>query len=245
MIQFAAATDTGSVRSENQDRWLGDAELGLFAVADGLGGHAAGALAAQLAVDLLPRLVRRALSLAAPDAAEQVPRAVADEVKTLSQLVYQETRGQPAVNGTGTTLVLALVDGRHATIVHVGDSRAYLLREGKMRQLTGDHSLARRLIDNRTLPEAEVRRHPAARKLTQYIGMPPPIAPDAQRIAFLPGDLLLLSSDGLHGQVDDGGIAEILRAGGTVQGMGEKLVAASNRAGGRDNVTVVLISQTE
>ncbi len=290
MIDFAAITDVGRVRSENQDRWFADAELGLFLVADGLGGHAAGALAAQLVVDFLPRLVRRTLTTRtngtgaaaltpcpSPEyrrgetsdlipgpypQAEKEPRrerlrtyptngrgelhsAIADQVKVLSNLVYKETRGQPGVNGTGTTLVLALVDSRHAMIVHAGDSRAYLLRRGQLQQVTQDHTLAQLLVRNHELSASAVGQHPAAGRLTRYVGMPGAFAPDSQTISFVAGDLLLLCSDGLHGEIDDDEICGILRSGKTIEAMGHELVDASNRAGGRDNVTILLISPGE
>jgi protein phosphatase len=232
MLEFAAVTDVGRVRSENQDRWFADPELGLFVVADGLGGHAAGGFAAQLAIDVLPRLVRRRLS-------------IADQVKILSDLIYKETRGRPGINGTGTTLALAVVDPAQATIVHAGDSRAYLFRQGKLQQVTQDHTLGQLLVRNHELSESAVGKHPAARRLTRYIGMPGGLTPDSKTIAFLAGDVLLLCSDGLHAQIDDSGISRILRSPKTIEEMGHELVAASNRAGGRDNVTVLLISRME
>ena len=261
MIDFAAVTDAGRVRSENQDRWFADPELGLFVVADGLGGHAAGALAAQLAVDMLPRLVRRTITERTNAAAltpglfpilsqvtggiGELRLAIAEQVQILSDLVYKETRGQPGINGTGTTLALALVDPAHATIIHAGDSRVYLLRQGQLQQVTEDHTLGRLLVRNHELSESAVKQHPAARRLTRYIGMPTALTPDSQRIAFGAGDLLLLCSDGLHGQIDDSEVSRILRSGTNIEAMGDELVAASNRAGGRDNVTVLLISRTE
>jgi len=171
--------------------------------------------------------------------------AVADQVKVLSELVYKETRGQPGINGTGTTLALALLDSAHATIVHVGDSRVYLLRQGQLQQVTQDHTLGQLLVRNHELSESAVGQHPAARRLTRYIGMPAAFTPDSQTIAFGTGDLLLLCSDGLHGQIDDRAISTILRSRQSIEEMGHELVAASNRAGGRDNVTVLLISRTE
>lgn len=108
-IEFAAVTDLGKSRSENQDRWFGDAELGLFLIADGMGGHAAGGLAAQLAVNVLPRLVRRLVSMGVDAQDDETRSAIANQVTILSNLVYEETRGQPGVSGTGTTIVLVLL----------------------------------------------------------------------------------------------------------------------------------------
>jgi protein phosphatase len=167
---------------------------------------------------------------------------IAEQVKTLSKLVYKETHGQPGVNGTGTTVVLALVDSAQATIVHAGDSRAYLLRQGELQQVTQDHTLGQLLVRNHQLSASAVGQHPAARRLTRYVGMPAAVAPDWQTIDFVAGDLLLLCSDGLHGQINDDEISRILRSGKGIEEMGRELVAAGNRAGGRDNVTVLLIS---
>jgi serine/threonine protein phosphatase PrpC len=244
-VEFAAATDIGKVRSENQDRWLADVDLGLFAIADGLGGHAAGSLAAQLVVDVLPRLVRRALAGSGQTTAEAIGPALARQIKTLSEMVYNETRGQPGVSGTGTTLVLALVDGARATIVHAGDSRAYLFQDGWLRRLTRDHTLAELLAAQGQALDADVEQHPAGHKLTRYIGMPGTIMADWQALALAVGDLLLLCSDGLYGQVDEGEIIRILQSQRSIEQKSEALVAAANGAGGQDNVTVLLLSPTE
>ncbi|MEI8372855.1 MAG: protein phosphatase 2C domain-containing protein [Planctomycetota bacterium] len=255
-IDFAAVTDVGRVRSENQDRWFADPELGLFMVADGLGGHAAGALAAQLVVDILPRLVRRTLLTMAnafPHTTGSSPSgskgelclAIAEQVKVLGDFVYKETRGQPGVNGTGTTLALALVDSAHATIIHAGDSRVYLLRQGQLHQVTQDHTLGQFLVRSHELSESAVAQHPAARRLTRYIGMPGNVLPDSQTVDFAASDLLLLCSDGLHGQIDDSEVSRILRSYKNIEEMGHELVAAANRAGGCDNVTVLLIKRME
>jgi protein phosphatase len=244
-VEFAAATDIGKVRSENQDRWLADTDLGLFAIADGLGGHAAGSLAAQLVVDVLPRLVRRVLADSGQTTAEAIGPALTRQIKALSEMVYNETRGQPGVSGTGTTLVLAMVDGAGATIVHAGDSRAYLFREGRLRRLTRDHTLAELLAAQGKALDTDVEQHPAGRKLTRYIGMPGTITADWQALALAAGDLLLLCSDGLYGQVDEGEIIRILQSLRSIEQKSEALVAAANGAGGHDNVTVLLLWRRE
>jgi protein phosphatase len=244
-VEFAAATDIGKVRSENQDRWLAEADLGLFAIADGLGGHAAGALAAQLVVEVLPRLVRRVLAADSRATADEIGPALARQIRALSELVYKETRGQPGLSGTGTTLVLALVDEAGATIVHAGDSRAYLFRQGRLRRLTRDHTLAELLAAQGQALDADAEHHPAGRKLTRYIGMPATMTADWQALALAAGDLLLLCSDGLYGQVDEGEISRILQSRQSIERKSEELVAAANDAGGRDNVTVLLLWRRE
>ena len=245
LLDFSAATDTGKVRSENQDRWLADSAIGLFAIADGMGGHAAGALAAQLVIDVLPQVIRRAISAGSQATLQETAVAIAREVKGFSEMMYEEARQQPGISGTGTTLVLAVVEGACAAIVHAGDSRAYLFRDGELHQLTRDHTLAEMLAAQPRKLDTGGKRHSAARKLTRYIGMPTAVAPDTQVIDVAAGDLLMLCSDGLYGQVEDDEVCAILKSTIMIEQKCEELVAAANRAGGSDNVTVLLVSRME
>lgn len=228
---------------DNQDRWFADPSLGLFIVADGMGGHAAGELAAQLVVDVLSKLIRQVLSAGKPPSPDELSRAVGEQVGTLSDLVREETRGLPAVHGTGATVVLALVEPTCTIVAHAGDSRAYIFRQGALRRLTRDHTVAQLLVDHQAISTASVARHPASGRLTRYVGMEQRLVADRQVIEFLPGDLLLLCSDGLHGQVSDAQIASALGRGRDIGRMGQRLLDAVNRVGAPDNVTLLLIAR--
>ena len=181
-IDFAAVSDVGKVRGENQDRWFADAELGLFLVADGLGGHAAGGLAAQIVAEVLPRLLKRRLQSGphtpCAEAAEQISAALVE----LSEQLREESRSVPGLKGMGSTVVLALLRGRQAVVAHMGDSRAYLLHAGRLLQLTKDHTIAQLLVDHGKLAPEQAASHPARGRLTRYVGMGTEAIPETGRV---------------------------------------------------------------
>ena len=236
-LRAAMRTDPGRVRSRNEDACLVDAESGLFAVADGMGGHPAGDEAARVAIENLPRLVRGALAGADRTGVEA---AVEEAVVELNEVVIAAASTSPELTGMGSTLVMALVSGYAAYVAHAGDSRAYLLRDDRLRRLTEDHSFAAALIDGGVLDPEEAVRHPFAQSLTQAIGMPG-TRPEVRRVELVPGDRLLLCSDGLTKMVPDDRLGRLLAAGQDADRTSQALVDAANDAGGHDNVSVVLI----
>jgi serine/threonine protein phosphatase PrpC len=236
-LRAAMRTDPGRIRSRNEDACLVDPEQGLFAVADGMGGHPAGDVAARVAIEHLPGLVRDALARTDPTG---VDAAVEEAVLGLNEVVIAEASTSPDLTGMGSTLVMALVSGYTAHVAHAGDSRAYLLRDGRLRRLTEDHSFAAALIDGGVLDPEEAARHPFAQSLTQAIGMPG-TRPDVQRVELATGDRLLLCSDGLTRMVPEDRIGRLLAAGQDPDRTSQALVDAANGAGGHDNVSVVLV----
>lgn len=246
-LPYAGLTDIGCRRTENQDRWGVNAEQGLFIVADGVAGSSHGALAAQLAVDLLPDYVARhhqppsgatAGEPAGPgDLGASLVRAVAE----LSDDLYRRGEDDPDVAGATTTVVAALVTGEHAVIAHLGDSRAFLFRDGSLDQLTTDHSLVQALIDAKTITAEQAAHHPLRNMIVNYVAMQPPATPDVTSVDLRDGDQILLCSDGLHGVVPLPALSAILsdRPEGT-EACAE-LIAAARAAGGPDNITAVLI----
>jgi protein phosphatase len=246
MLRVAAAgrTDRGRVRTQNEDRWHADPLLGLFLVADGMGGRFAGALAAQKVVDRLPALVQASL------AGVEVPSARATErlsevLTELSEQVRQESEGQPGLEGMGATVVLALVRQAWSLIAHLGDSRAYLLRAGCLEQLTKDHTIVQLLLEIGEISQEEAPHHPARSQVTRYVGMPGEVLPDVQTVELCPGDRLLLCSDGLTGMVDDAAILAILQKKRVPATLCRHLVLAANAAGGIDNITAVVVAVEE
>jgi protein phosphatase len=239
-IAYAGLSDKGHVRKRNEDSWTVDYEYGLYIVSDGMGGHAAGDMASKTVVDMLPVLLRRnignARNLQSPQAAEGLTLAFAE----LNEQVRSLSKSKAGMSGMGATVVLALFKGDSVLIAHMGDSRAYLLRDGSFAQMTVDHSVVQVLIDSGEITAAQAAKHPARGKITRCIGMSGEVIPDIKVTKIFPGDKFLLCSDGLTGMVDDDAILRILSKPGELQSACEELVLTANEAGGIDNITVVL-----
>ncbi|GIU97712.1 MAG: hypothetical protein KatS3mg013_1515 [Actinomycetota bacterium] len=226
-VAVGVATDVGLVRSGNEDAFL--VEPPLFAVADGMGGHRGGEVASRLALETLDALQRRGVG------------TLADRVREANRVVFERSVRDRRVAGMGTTLTAAEIEGGTARLVHVGDSRAYLLRAGAMRRLTRDHTLVDQMVRAGEITEAEAEVHPHRNVLTRAVGTEPDVAVDETELGLLDGDRLLLCSDGLTGMVPEVQIRAILEATPDPQEAADRLVHAANRAGGLDNTTVVVI----
>src|SRR6188768_1843440 len=224
-VQFAALTDVGRVRDQNEDNFLVDKKLGLFIVCDGMGGHAAGEVASALAV-----------------------RIVHDEIKKQSDLISDHAAaavGAAKVNkrGMGTTLVCLLVIGSQAFIVYVGDSRIYMLRGGLLEQLTEDHTVYNELIRRKKMPREQVEQLAQKNAITRAVGVYEHVEPDTLVLDLTAGDRFLLCSDGLCGYFEE-----------DLEGLGKRLgnpdadaackslVETANERGGKDNITSVIVT---
>ena len=226
---FASATDTGRKRRRNEDAYV--VAPPLFAVADGMGGAQAGEVASKLAA--------AALSDTDPGALSGTER-VTSLFQEANRRVYERSAADPAVSGMGTTMTVALVEGDEVVIGHVGDSRAYLLRGGRIEQLTDDHSLVNELMKSGKLSAEEAETHPQRAVITRALGTDPDVDVDAFAVAAQVGDVFLICSDGLTSMVGDEGILEVLeRHRDDLPRAAKALVAAANRSGGEDNITVV------
>lgn len=243
-IAFAGLSDTGRVRERNEDRWLAVAEreLSLFIVADGMGGEMAGELASEIVVETLPGMLRHRLAEFADLVSAPAASALRESLADLSRRMRNESRGQPGLDGMGSTVVAALVGDRHALIGHMGDSRAYLLRDGILRPLTKDHSIVQLLIDYGEIRPDEAAEHPARGQLSRYVGMDGESLPQVAAWEIFPGDRLLLASDGLTGMVRDDELSMILRRHEHPEAACRRLIEAANAAGGWDNITAVVIA---
>ena len=227
-IEAGVATHVGQVRSGNEDAYL--LEPPLFAVADGMGGHRGGEVASQLALTTIAESFRRGA----------VP--FAEQVQAANRAVFERSGADRAVAGMGTTLTAAVIQGDLAHLVHVGDSRAYLLRAGSLRQLTDDHTLVNRMVKAGEITPAEAEVHPHRNVLVRALGTEPDVPLDEQDVGLLDGDRLLLCSDGLTGMITEEQIRAILGATeGAPQEAADRLVTAANHAGGVDNITVVVL----
>jgi protein phosphatase len=235
-------TDVGLRREANEDAYLVDVERGLFAVADGMGGHAAGEVASRLAIETLAS----GLESGASDSEEEMRRSLTAVIQAANERIAREIRARESLRGMGTTVVAALCRGTRLVVAHVGDSRAYLVRDGLIERLTRDHSWVNEQVQMGILSEEEAQRHPFRNVITRALGSAEPVAVDTVSRALKGGDILLLCSDGLNGLVLDEVILErVLAASGDLEKAARSLVDAANAAGGDDNVTVVLLRLQE
>ena len=226
----AAATDPGRRRRHNEDSYV--CEPPVFAVADGIGGAQAGEVASGLAA--------AALRDNSGDGDGDMPGRVDALIQEANRRVYQRQAADAAVSGMGTTMTAALVEGDHVWIGHVGDSRAYRIRDDSLEQLTEDHSLVAELVRSGKLSPEEAEGHPQRSVVTRALGTDPDVDVDTFQIETKPGDLFLLCSDGLTTMVDDATIlAETGRNRDDLKAAAKALVRAANRGGGGDNITVV------
>jgi protein phosphatase len=235
-LRFALAAHVGRTRNNNEDAACGLPEIGLFAVADGMGGHVAGELASRLALEAVVEVVRK----------REPPRRIRDIGPLLSEAILEanatvhheaDARG---LLGMGTTLTALKIQGRTAVVAHVGDSRAYLVQHGEAQQLTRDHTLANLLVESGTLALDQVATHPERHVLLQAIGPTPSVEPEVSQARIPRGARLLLSSDGLHDVVPEAEIAQI-SSGEDLDGAVHALVDRANALGGPDNVTAVIV----
>ncbi len=238
---FAAGlSHRGRVREQNEDALALLPEQGLFIVADGMGGHHAGEVASRAVVAVLPEMLGQRVSPASSPEPPRLRQAAREAIGELSRQLRAQSAGQPGLSGMGATVVLAWVREAHAVIAHLGDSRAYLYRRRKLRQLTSDHSLVAILLRHGEITADEAKNHPARGRLSRYVGMDGEARADVRLVRLQAGDRLLLCSDGLTGMIEDAAIAGILGAAEAPEPTCERLVKAANETGGRDNITVLV-----
>ena len=240
-LRVGWASDVGRVREHNEDACLADPTHGLFIVSDGMGGQQAGALASQIVVQVLPEMIKLRLPRAPRVPAEQIRRSLRESIGEISRGVCSQSTGTPGLQGMGATVVLALVRGHTAHLAHMGDSRAYILRDGHLQQLTEDHSVVGLLLRLKQITAREAAVHPARGQLSRHLGMEGNPLPEARSVRLKNSDRLLLCSDGLTGMLTDKEIGRILKLAPEPDVACRALVDAANQAGGRDNVTVVIV----
>lgn len=237
-LRAGGATDVGRVRNVNQDSFLLLPERGLYAVADGMGGHQGGEVASRIAVDALRATF-----------ADGDPDALAESIEEANLRIHEQGAADPDLRGMGTTMVAvaALPDDVDADtpgtllVANVGDSRAYLFRDGDLTQLTEDHSMVADLVREGRITEAEAEHHPQRNIVTRVLGVYDQVDVDLWPVDALQGDRLLLCSDGLFNEVGADQIAAVLRRLAEPQEAAEELVRRANEGGGHDNITVVVI----
>lgn len=246
-VEVAGATDPGCVRKNNEDNFTVEPELGLLVVADGMGGHNSGEVASDIASKTILEFARRMLGgskslLPEGGTASLSPRGRQLEyfVKTANTMIYEKGRAFPKDAGMGTTVVAALVDAKSLTVAHVGDSRLYVWRNGELTQLTEDHSLVGEQVKRGQITAAEAARSNLQNILTRALGAEGDVQVDVADHPLLPGDLVLLATDGLSKMVTDAEVAKTIAAEAAPQAIVDALIAKARAAGGVDNVTVVV-----
>lgn len=230
-LRYALHSDPGLARERNEDFAAALPARGLFAVADGMGGHVGGEVASRVAIDAALAFLEASASLDLDVLAQAFERA--------NQAVIDEATRR-GLWGMGTTLTLAHVALGALQIAHVGDSRAYLLRQGRGELLTTDQTMVELMVRQGVLPRERARHHPERHVLVQALGTQDRVLPELRRIADAAGARLLLSTDGLHDQITDSSLLE-LGMQGDLQSCVDALVRAANQTGGPDNITVVLV----
>jgi PPM family protein phosphatase len=227
-IAAGVATDTGRVRDHNEDSYL--VEPPLYAIADGMGGAKAGEVASQLALETIIDLQRTGTG------------TLEDEVREANRIVFARSGEDPKFAGMGTTLTAVLASAEALHLVHVGDSRAYLLRAGTLRQLTNDHTLVDKMVQAGEISRGEADVHPHRNVLLRALGTEPKVDVEAHDVGLLEGDQVLICSDGLTDMVTEDQIVAILDVTlGQPQDAADRLVRAANRAGGIDNITAIVL----
>ncbi len=240
-IEFAGLSSRGLARARNEDNWLADPERGLFLVADGMGSRNGGAVASELVVEELPAL----LPMQALDSCEPCEIEVAEGIRAalfaLNRRICERAREHPELTGMGATLVMVLIRRAHALVAHLGDSRAYRLRNGHLTALTRDHSIVRYLVDAGELSTEQARRHPARSQVSRYAGMKGEVLADVCCEALRDGDRLLLCSDGLTRMLPEPQIGALLTDSPDPPVACRALVEAAKAAGGEDDITALVV----
>lgn len=235
-IVYSAGTDVGMRREENQDSYgiiLGT-QYRLFIVADGMGGVQGGAVASNLAISSIEKLLR--------DQSKCTPADLVKVVHNANSVVHEKGQNDPTLSGMGTTLVSLLFTGSSLTVAHVGDSRAYRIRAGAISRLTEDHTLVQELVRSGAISEEQAEHHPVAHMLTRSIGPSPVLEVDCEVVSggIEAGDRYLLCSDGLYNMISDREIGEIVRTHSTDDAV-QILIDLANERGGTDNITVLIV----
>ena len=246
-IKAAGMTDVGCVRKHNEDNLLVDPSLGLFVVADGLGGHAAGEVASQIVVERVGEFVAQTKEKDRTWPLEYDTTLSFDgnrlKVALLlsDQAIADDIRKNPERETMGSTVVASLLNHRRVTLAHVGDSRAYLVSKEGIRQVTRDHSWVAEQVAHGILTPSEARVHPFRNVITQALGNGGDLEIEVQELELADSDRLLLCSDGLSGMVGDQQIWDIIQNANDLDHAVESLVTAARENGGEDNITAVLI----
>ena len=242
VVRAKGVTHIGRVRQNNEDNLFIDEKHGLFIVSDGMGGHQAGEVASNAVVTVLPPMIEQLAARIETSSIDAFEHVLRDAILELSQRLRDESKGQAGLQGMGATVVVVWLQGYMAHMAHMGDSRIYLFRDKKLIPLTYDHSVIALLLRHKEITEEEAKQHPARGRLSRYVGMEGDTFSDLHSISLQPDDRLLLCSDGLTGMVSDSEINHVLVNCPDPGAACNELVNMANNAGGKDNITVLIIN---
>ncbi len=235
-IECGVRSDPGKIRSSNEDSFIANMKSAIFLVADGMGGHAAGEIASQIAASTVEEV------LSSGGYEFTIEQLLQFAVQKANASVYETQRVRPDCRGMGSTLTVLVFRGDQYHVAQVGDSRAYLLRDGALNQLTQDHSLVWPLYKSAIISKEDISRHPQKNLITRSVGTQPQVEADLQTSNALAGDVYMLCSDGLTDVLSDQDIQNVLSDGNrSPQELSELLVDAANAGGGPDNITALVV----
>jgi len=246
-VKACGMTHVGRQRQHNEDSYLVEDAARLFLVADGMGGHAAGEIASRIAVDSVSEFILHTKEddgtwpHAYDENYKRSTNRLMAAVRMANTRVLEAMRKDARLRGMGTTIVACMADGNMMSVAHVGDSRAYLIRDKQLSRITNDHSWVFEQVQAGMLTEAEAEKHPLRNVITRALGGALQVVPDASEIECQPGDVYLLCSDGLTGMVPEEEIQRIVTANDDLEAACQQLIEAANERGGLDNVTAVLV----
>lgn len=237
-MRVGSLTDIGKVREINQDSFAVDLETGLFLVADGMGGHAAGEKASQTAVEIITEKIKAGAGAASNG---QLLDLLQNSIQEANREIINASMEDQSMRGMGTTATVLVTRGNQVYVGHVGDSRAYMVRNRRIDQITDDHSIVAQLVRARAITPQEAARHPYRNVITRCLGMQVDVEADTQQRELKAGDRLLICSDGLSGLVSDDEMLQHVLSSTDPQQTCQELVNLANDRGGNDNITVVLV----
>ncbi|MGI9060567.1 MAG: Stp1/IreP family PP2C-type Ser/Thr phosphatase [Ktedonobacteraceae bacterium] len=242
VVRAKGVTHIGRIRQNNEDNLFVDEKRGLFIVSDGMGGHQAGEVASNAVVTVLPPMIEQLAARVETPSKEAFEQVLRDAILELSQRLRDESKGQAGLQGMGATVVVVWLQGQRAHMAYMGDSRIYLFRAKQLTQLTQDHSVIALLLHHKEITEEEAKHHPARGQLSRYVGMEGDTFSDLRTVSLFPDDRLLLCSDGLTGMVSPGDIHHVLASCPDPGAACNELVDMANKAGGKDNITALVIN---
>ena len=242
-FEYAGLTDPGLLRENNEDSVALDTAQGVAVLADGMGGYNAGEIASAMAVTFVKAELSRWLEEAAPQCTvSDIKHAMEACVVNANQSIYNAANANPQFSGMGTTIVVGVFGARRVLLAHVGDSRCYLWRQGRLTQLTRDHSLLQEQLDAGLITPAQAKVASHKNLVTRALGVEEGVQVDVMEHTPLLGDVYLMCSDGLSDMVDDEDLTYLLSARSSLQERASTLIRAANGAGGRDNISAILVS---
>ena len=242
-MQFAVKTDTGKIRDRNEDLYYFDAQLQLFAIADGMGGHERGDIASRIALEVIKEWVETQASPQIDLGPMKRLGVLRDLAEEANQRIYTSAESQNTGRGMGTTLIAGFITFSYLAYVHVGDSRLYVLRDERLTQITIDDSFVQKMVKKGEITPEEGRVHEKRNIITQAIGLKQTVTVNADAYPLVPGDIVLACTDGLHDLIiNDNEIADIILAASDLKEASDNLVNTALDYGGTDNVTVLLVA---